>query len=133
MAVSDPSSALYPKFISYQNKYFLPNLFKGIQYVGGLSMHGSRLVGTGNVYEPARLEIYEKDTLRMVIRSSQINILKNGITSQSVRMTMFLETDSITHPDLIFNYQERSDLFRLTKSDTYTSELLTRIPTIRYS
>ncbi len=121
MFISDPSKALYPKFFTYQNKYILPELFKGIQYVGGLSMQGAKLIGTGSEYEPAMLEIYEKDTLRMIIKTSQLQISQNSMTSPSVKMSFFLETDSIYHPDLVFNYQERTDIVRLTKSDSYTS------------
>jgi len=121
MAISHPSQALYPKFFTYQNTYILPDLFPGIQYIGGLSMQGSKLVGTGSEYEPAILEIYEKDTLRMLAKTRQFLFLTNSITSPSVRVTIYIAVDSIYHPDVIFNYQEQSDVVRLTKSDSYNS------------
>ena len=122
MYTPSPSTALYPKFFSYQNKYILPNLFPGIEYLGGLSMQGTKLVGTGSEYEPAIIEIYEKDTLRMVLKTRQVLISQNSILSQNTTMTLILDSDSIYHPDLIFNYQEKSDLIRLARSTSYTSE-----------
>lgn len=122
MLVTKPENALYPKFYSYQNKYVLPDLFNGIQYVGGLSMQGAKLAGTGNEYEPAVLDIYDNDTLRMKLKTSQLIITENGMRSTNVKLTMYLDTDSIYHPDLQFNYLESTDELRFTKSQSYTSE-----------
>jgi hypothetical protein len=122
MLLTKPENALYPKFYSYQNKYILPGLFKGIEFVGGLSMQGSKLAGTGNEFEPAVLDIYDNDTLRMKLKTSQLIISADGMRSSNVKLTMYLETDSIYHPDLQFNYLESQDELRFTKSQSYTSE-----------
>jgi len=122
MLINKPENAVYPKFYSYQNKYTLPDLFTGIKFVGGLSMQGSKLAGTGNEYEPAILDVYDNDTLRMKILTKQVLITENGMRSPSVQLSMYLENDSIFHPDLQFNYLETTDEIRFTKSESYTSE-----------
>jgi hypothetical protein len=122
MFINKPENSSFPKFYSYQNKYILPDLFAGIEYTGGLSMQGSKLAGTGNEFEPAILDIYDNDTLRMRLKTSQLIITANGMRSSSVKLSMYLENDSIYHPDLQFNYLENTDEFRFTKSKSYTSE-----------
>ncbi len=122
MLINNPENALYPKFYSYQNKYILPDLFSGIKFVGGLSMQGSKLAGTGSEQEPAILNIYDADTLRMKLKTNQILISENGMKSASVQLSMYLESDSIYHPDLQFSYMESTDELRFTKSQRYTSE-----------
>jgi hypothetical protein len=122
MYINQPENALYPKFYSYQNKYILPGLFKGIEYMGGLSMQGAKLAGTGTEDQPAIVDIFESDTLRIRLKTSQIYITEDAMKSASVKMALYMENDSIYHPDLQFNYLEKSDELRFTKSDNYTSE-----------
>lgn len=122
MLINKPENATYPKFFSYQNKYLLPGLFRGVEFEGGLSMQGSKLVGTGNEYEPATLQISDGDTLRMKLLSNQILILESGMRSNNISLTMYLDRDSLYHPDLQLVYQEATDAFSFTKSQSYTSE-----------
>jgi hypothetical protein len=121
LPVNDPSTATFPKFFSYQNLYDIPDLFPGIEFIGGLSMQGAKLVGTGDLQSPARLYISQEDTLRMIIKSQNIVIRESGMSTTSCQMTLRLESDSIFHPDLDFLYLENGDEIRLTKRDIYTS------------
>ena len=43
-----PGDADYPQFDSYQKDFKIKDLYKDIDYEGGLSMQGAKLVGTGN-------------------------------------------------------------------------------------
>jgi hypothetical protein len=122
MQITKPENSTYPKFYSYRNKYILPDLFKDIEFTGGLSMQGSKLTGMGTTNEPAVLDIFDNDTLRMRLKSSQVLILANGMRSGSASMTLYIDKDSIYHPDLQLNYNETTDEFRFLKSDVYTSQ-----------
>ncbi len=119
--ITNPNQALYPKFFSYQRKYILPDLFKGIEFIGGLSMQGAKLVGTGSEDELARLTIFENDTLRMKLFTRNVLIRENGMNAQSVSLTLYLDNDSIYHPNLQFLFLENTDEIRLTKGDNFTS------------
>ncbi len=121
MPINNPEQAMYPKFYSYQGKYILPDLFKGIEFIGGLSMQGAKLVGTGSNGVPARLNIYEVDTLRMQLQTNSVVIREASMNAQSVAVSLYLENDSIYHPDLQFLYFEDKDEIRLTTGDRYTS------------
>lgn len=121
MPIANPENATYPKFYSYQSSYLIPGLFRDIEFRGGLSMQGAKLVGTGTVNNPARLMISESDTLRMKIRSQNIVIREASMSSTSSEMVILMENDSIYHPDLNFLYLEESDEIRITKKEVYTS------------
>ncbi len=121
MPITNPDNATYPKFYSYQSSYNIPDLFREIEFHGGLSMQGAKLVGTGTVDDPASLMISESDTLRMKIRSQNIVIREASMSSTSCEMVILLENDSIYHPDLDFLYLEDSDEIRITKKEVYTS------------
>ncbi|MFW5819676.1 MAG: hypothetical protein ACOCWA_00185 [Bacteroidota bacterium] len=121
MPIANPDNATYPKFFSYQSIYNIPDLFRGIEFHGGLSMQGAKLVGTGTNEDPASLMISESDTLRMRIKSRNIVIREASVSSTSCEMIILLENDSIYHPDLDFLYLEDSDEIRITKKEVYTS------------
>lgn len=119
--VSSPSRATFPKFFSYQSSFYIPDLFREISYLGSLSMQGAKLIGTGTAQNPARLDIYKNDTLRMIIRSENILISLNSMSSSSVEMTLRFKNDSVYHPDVGFLYLEERDEFMFNKRDMYTS------------
>ncbi|HYW94709.1 MAG TPA: hypothetical protein VE870_03915, partial [Bacteroidales bacterium] len=121
LPIAKPELAMYPRFSSYQGKYILPNLYQGIEYTGGLSMQGALLVGTGADGNPATLDVYEQDTLRMQLLTNSVVIREKSMSSQSVKVSIYLENDSIYHPDLQFLYFEGNDKFRFSRSDRYTS------------
>ncbi len=121
MFIAEKERAVYPKFFTYQNKYILPDLFRDIEYTGGLSMQGARLLGTGTVFEPCVLNVFDNGMLRMHIESTQFLFSSASVNSPSVKITLYIETDSVFHPDLQFRYNEAADEVRLTKSNTFTS------------
>jgi hypothetical protein len=121
MQITEPVRATHPKFFSYQNKYILPDLFSDIEYIGGLSMQGSRLIGTGSVVEPAVLNIFDQGMLRLRIESRQLLFSAASVNSPSVQITMYLENDSLYHPDLQLNFSESNNEIRFTKSRNFTS------------
>ncbi len=119
--VSSPEAANHPRFFSYQTEYLIPELFRRIEFQGGLSMQGSKLVGTGSDDFPATLSIREQDTLRMKLWSKNIVIRERSMSSLNSRVKFFLGQDSIFHPDLQFIYLEDDDEIRLTRGEHFTS------------
>ena len=118
----DPSSARYPKFISYQNSYFLDDLLPGVDYRGGLSMEGASVIGSGVEGNPALIEISRNDTLRIRAETFRVSMNEQFIRSPHTRVSILLEDDSIFHPDLILTHDVRLDQVRLNKSEDFTSQ-----------
>ena len=83
-----PEDADYPQFISYQKDFKIKNLYKDINYEGGLSMQGDKMVGTGTRESQAKVYIYRKDTLVILARSSFF-----AFKTESYRRTQFRNCD----------------------------------------
>ncbi len=121
-AYKNPEQAKFPKFFTYQSTYEINDLTEGINFRGGLSLQGANLAGTGTETDVARLEIHSKDTLRVRLKSNLFLFNNRTIRSNHSQVSIFIEQDSIYHPDLVFVYQIPEQEMRLTKSDVYTSQ-----------
>ena len=112
----------YPKFASYKNFYRIDDFVPGINYQGGISVEGANLVGSGSKGEPAVMEIFSQDTLR--VRAESFRIAMNGrfIRSPQTMVSIFFGKDSIYHPDLEMAYDVAQEQLRLNKSEDFTSQ-----------
>jgi hypothetical protein len=120
--VKSPEDADYPEFNSYQKNFKIKNLYKDINYEGGLSMQGFKLVGTGNRIEPARIFIYRRDTLVLVARSSYFAFKADRINAPNAGIIIKLRNDSIFHPGLALSYLVPSRELTLYRTDNFTSQ-----------
>ena len=117
-----PEDADYPQFDSYQKDFKIKELYKDINYEGGLSMQGSKLVGTGNREKQARIFIYRKDTL-VLIASSTILLLKPTVSMRpTAGIVIKLKSDSIFHPGLALSYMVPTRELTLYRTDNFTSQ-----------
>ncbi len=111
----------YPRFESYQKRFFLRNFYKGVDYQGGFAMIGPRLAGKGSTSEPATLTFYRNDTLRVKSTSLQYTFYSNRVVSPDASITIYLEKDSIHHAALQFLYRVENRELSLLKSERYTA------------
>ncbi|MGD2035351.1 MAG: hypothetical protein PVF73_09870, partial [Bacteroidales bacterium] len=119
---SNPEKATYPKFDSYTKEYIITDLYENIDYEGGLSMQGAKLVGTGTAEKTAKLKIYRNDTLVLTASSVYFGFRSDRVSSQRTSVTIKLRNDSIFHPDLFFTYRVIIRELTLMKSDNYSSQ-----------
>ena len=114
-------NATYPKFDSYTKKYIINDLYENIDFEGGLSMQGAKLVGTGTTEENAQLKIYRNDTLVLKASSVYFGFRIDRVSSQRTAITIKLKNDSIFHADLFFTYRVDKRELTLLKSDNFSS------------
>jgi hypothetical protein len=119
---TDPEDATFPKFDSYTKEFVIPDLYDNIDYEGGLSMQGAKLVGTGTREKNARLKIYRNDTLVLIASSVYFGFRTDRVSSQQTAITIKLHQDSIYHPDLFFTYRVKNRELTLLKTDNYSSQ-----------
>jgi len=118
----NPEDADFPQFDSYQKDFKIKNLYKDINYEGGLSMQGSKLVGTGSREDQARIYIYRRDTLVIVAGSSFFAFKANRINAPNAEIIIKLKKDSIFHPGLALTYIVPTRELTLYRTDNYTSQ-----------
>lgn len=124
MKISQPERAIYPQFDSYEQIYRINGIQEGINYLGGLSMAGAVVRGTGSVRNPATLTFYRADTLQLIIRAQAFSFRKDRFSAANCSMTFMLDKDSIYHPNTAFTY----NLSTREVSFYQTDNLLTHAP-----
>lgn len=122
MLIKDLSSIAYPQFQSYKNSYRIDNFVPGIHYHGGLAIEGANLIGSAVGGEPALLEIFANDTLRIKARTNRVAMNGRFIRSPHSSISIFFGQDSIFHPDLELSFDVERDLLRLNKSEDFKSQ-----------
>jgi hypothetical protein len=108
-------SSTYPQFASYLKNYEIRNLFKNIDYLGGFSVEGARVIGSGEINENASLFITQSGQIRAHIRSNAFWIQGDQITANPASLSIITNGDSIYHPGLqlkYFNNKRQLVMFR---------------------
>ncbi len=119
--IHSPQDATYPRFDSYQKNFKIRNLYQNINYEGGLSMQGSKLVGTGGQSENAKVSVYRHDSLLLTAFSGYFVFKADRINGINTSVIIKLDKDSIFHPGLDFRYIVPSRELTLSRSDKFTS------------
>jgi len=120
--ISSPVSATYPKFDSYKKHFIIKELYPNVDYEGGFSMQGAKLVGKGNIENPARLDFFRKDTLRLKATSQYFIFRPEKVVGLDAAVRIYLEKDSVYHGDLQFTYTTKTKEISLIKSENYTAQ-----------
>jgi hypothetical protein len=120
--------ATFPRFETYVKEFKIKNIYKGVNYEGGLTFEGANVKGTGKNAVPAKITLFRNDTLYLRIRSKEFLFSKTGLASQEAVMSLYLDKDSIYHSNLGFSYftaTRQVNLFRtnnpVSKSPYYDS------------
>ena len=100
------NKASYPRFYSYGKMIGIKNLFTNIDYLGGFSMEGSSIIGTGDKSSDARLFLKKDGKDFVVARSKSYIIRPDRINSGMASITIYHDNDSIYHPGLQLKYME---------------------------
>ncbi|MHC1707819.1 MAG: hypothetical protein AB9842_09890 [Bacteroidales bacterium] len=107
----------YPRFTSYFGRLRINDLFRDVDYEGGFSMHGPRLIGSGNQLQDALL-FFKKDGKEFItVASKSYVIRKDRISSTKASITVRWEEDSIYHPGLEMKYIDKTRELSLIRSD----------------
>jgi hypothetical protein len=125
---SSTEKAIYPKFETYTKTFKIGNLYKGVNYEGGITLDGASVNGIGLNYSPAKISLFRNDTLYIVVSSKNFLFTKAGINTQEAAAKLLLDKDSIYHSSVGFSYNtdtRQVSIFRtnnpISKSPYYDS------------
>ncbi len=116
------ATANYPRFESYQGSFRLDDIFEGIDYYGGISMYGSKMIGSGSRDEKAILNYFKNDTLIIVAHSETFVFDPEKITSNEAEISIYVEDDSIYHPSIGMNYIVDENRFSTGRTTNFQSQ-----------
>ncbi len=116
--VTSPDRLSYPRFESKESLFEIKGIFTDIDYKGGFSMQGAKLIGTGNKDNLASLSLFrdvelvvDGDTViekRVFMKTHALYYAfsENEIVSRNAKISMYIAEDSIYHPGLLFRYYD---------------------------
>ena len=104
LANMGPENASYPRFVSYTTSLEIKNIVPDVNYRGGFSMIGNRMVGSGSVEEQAKLIFSREKKPFLIAGSDGFVVRKDRITADQASVLFNLDGDSIYHPSITFKY-----------------------------
>ena len=110
-------NANYPKFESYDAVYILTKLSKNLLYIGGISMEGINIMGTGKPEQKAKILISWKGHEVLKAESETFMITPEKIVANAASVTIYYDQDSMFHPKIIFNYQIKERKLVMTRGE----------------
>ncbi len=109
MVIHTPSSSIYPKFQSSEQRYKILQIHPNINYEGGFSQNGAKFLGSGTTQNPASITIFRNDTLFITAKSLYFALRKDQILSNDTEISIKLDSGFIYHPGLIFKYMANTN------------------------
>jgi len=100
-------NAIYPQFSSYDKRLSIKEIYNNVDYEGGFSMHGPKLLGSGDLENDAILYFKKDGTTFLVSRSKSFSIRRDRVNSDRASVTIYFEGDSIYHPGLVMRYIDK--------------------------
>ncbi len=115
------ATANYPRFESYQASFRLDDIYEGIDYSGGISMFGSKMIGAGIGDKRAKLNYFRNDTLVIVAHSDVFVFDPEKISSSEAEISLYVDDDSIYHPSIGINYIVDENRFSSGRTKNFQS------------
>ncbi len=110
--------ASYPRFMSYKSNVVLKDLGDNIKYTGGFSLNGQQVYSNCVSEGKATLEIFYEGEKKLKAKARRFIFGDSVITAQPVSCTIYIKSDSITHPGLMLRYQMKDNFIKLYKNKT---------------
>ncbi|HEY0029506.1 MAG TPA: hypothetical protein VGC65_02015 [Bacteroidia bacterium] len=90
----------YPRFDSYSKRMFIPNISKDVDFDGGFSQRGAKVLGSGSKDEDAKLIFHREGKVFLLVGAKSIAITKEKLTAETANIKFYFDKDSITHPSV---------------------------------
>lgn len=114
---SPPEEAIFPSFISYRKDLEINEIFRDVDYKGGYSLKGTKIIGSGDRSQKAYF-IFKRKGKRLVWAGAEsFQILPDRINSDRVTVIIYLDNDSIYHPGLSMDYSDSKRLLNTFRMD----------------
>ncbi|MDF7818898.1 hypothetical protein P1X15_14880 [Runella sp. MFBS21] len=111
-----PSS--YPRFISYRNDANLKGLSKNVQYKGGLSLIGLKLIGTSLSQQPSTIIVTHDGKIAFKSTGRRFEFADSVIIAPLATFSAPLgQTDSLYHPGVRLTYNDSEGLVKSQRAD----------------
>jgi len=114
----DFKDSKFPQFVAYKSDMAIEKFSNGLaKYLGGFSMQGREIVAIGTPDIPATFGFYYKNKLKIKVESQSFVIRDSRITSLISAVTIYTDSGTIFHPNLIFNFNMEDKKMVITRGE----------------
>lgn len=107
----------YPQFTSFKTDLVLKNVFENVDYQGGYSLKGAKVIGSGTADNNACF-IFKREGENFIYAGAASFLLESDrIVSDDVSVKIVLENDSIYHPGLSIQYLDQKKELSLYRKE----------------
>ncbi|MFN5318569.1 MAG: hypothetical protein ACK5CY_06990 [Bacteroidia bacterium] len=106
----------YPRFSNYNTSFAIKEIYKNVDFTGGITIQGNQLLGYGTKENRATFVFNRNSKPFLVAQSSTFLIEEKSLQSSSAAVKIFIEEDSIVHPGLTFRYQDEKKELNLIRN-----------------
>lgn len=112
-----PDKASYPQFVSTTDRLTISNIIPGVDYVGGFTQRGSRIIGSETEGGKASLVFKRQDLVLLEVKAKSFVIREKQISNDKAEVIFRFGQDSLYHPGVEFKLlnDERKVTFTRTK------------------
>lgn len=122
LATSTPESIRYPKFFSYRKDLNISEFAEDVKYVGGFSQQGSKIIAYGDGNELATFTFFYKNKDFIILRGREFVVTDERIVTDKAALEINLDTGSVFHPQVIFNYVKSDKKVLCTRGEIGVSQ-----------
>ncbi|NTW32594.1 MAG: hypothetical protein HGB12_08225, partial [Bacteroidetes bacterium] len=115
LADVNEEKATYPRFDSYNKELKIQGIFPNVDYDGGFTIHGAKIIGSGDKDKDAYLTFFREGKKFIKTAAKTYIIRKDRISSDMASVSIYWEKDSIFHPGLKMKYLNNSKEFSLLR------------------
>jgi hypothetical protein len=121
MAQSLAERSVYPQFSSFQ-AVLKDFPFGRSKYSGGFGVKGKTIIGTSVDTVKAQMVFYYKDKPTLKVKSKEIIVRGERVNTKRAEVIIYLEKDSIYHPQVEFTYRLSDQFVSIYRSDQGISQ-----------
>jgi hypothetical protein len=121
MAQSLGDRSMYPQFKSFQ-AVLKDYPFGRSKFSGGFGMKGKVIIGTSVDSVKAQMVFSYKNKPTLKIKANEIIVRGDNVNTQKAEVIIFIDKDSIYHPQIEFTYWVKNDFVSIYRSDQGISQ-----------
>jgi hypothetical protein len=121
MAQSLGDRSVYPQFSSFQ-AVLKDFPFGRSKYTGGFGMKGKAIIGTSVDSVKAQMVFTYKDRPTLKVMAKEIIVRGDRVNTQKAEVVIFVDKDSIYHPQIEFTYRLTDQFVSIYRSDQGISQ-----------
>jgi hypothetical protein len=114
--------ATFPMFAMYKGSQVYINLFKDIEFFGGFSLQGARVIGKPSADGFSRIEIKHNNKPFISLKSTEFAIWPDKFASARSSALIFIDNDSIFHPAVQVRYNLANNELLMSRGEDGLSQ-----------